>query len=260
MSALPDKKETDNVINLRVVDGKIAKKDEVKYNKDGTISKWKCNSIAGKSKMVYPFYEDEIKDLIELFNRRIEEANTEGRRQVACRNKLLFVIGINSSLRVSDLANLKWNFFLNNDGTFKDYDRLQPKKTKKTGKFITFYFNSAVRKIITWYINKYPIENIDDYLFKSCKGDGHITEKAIGKIIKQASSEVGITKNICSHSLRKSFGYHVWHNAEDKEKTLVILMTIFSHSSVAMTKKYIGLMDDEIEDVFDNLNLGMEYL
>ena len=259
VGALPNK-EADNVINLRVIDGKITKKDKVKYNKDGTISKRKCNSVAGKSKMVYPFYEDEIRDLIALFNRRIEEADTSNHRQIACRNKMLFIIGINSSLRVSDLANLKWNFFLNSDGTFKNYDKLQPKKTRKTGKFMTFYFNGAVRKIITWYMNEYPIEDMDDYLFKSRKGDKHLTEIAIGKIIKDAANEVGIDKNICSHSLRKSFGYHVWHNASDKERALVELMVILRHSSVAITKQYIGIMDEEIESVFHDLNLGMEYL
>lgn len=259
MGALPNKK-TDNVINLRVVDGKISKKEKVKYNKDGTISKRKCNSIAGVSKEVYPFYEDEIRDLIALFDKRIEEADTESHRQIACRNKLMFIIGINSSLRVSDLANLKWNFFLNSDGSFKDYDKLQPKKTRKTGKFITFYFNGAVRKIITWYIKEYPIEDMDNYLFKSRKGNKHLTEIAIGKIIKDASNEVGISKNICSHSMRKSFGYHVWHNAEDKEKALVELMVIFRHSSVAITKRYIGILDEEIEGVFLDLNLGIDFI
>ena len=67
-------------------------------------------------------------------------------------------------------------------------------------------------------------------------------------------------KNIGTHSLRKTFGYHIWHNAEDKEKALVMLMAIFNHSSVAMTKKYIGIMDEEIEDIFNGLNLGLDLI
>lgn len=260
MSTFPMKKETDNIINLRVVDGKISKKEKVRYNKDGTIDKRHSNSIAGQSKEVYPFYEDEIKDLMGLFNKRIEEAPDDNKRQIACRNKLLFIIGLNSSLRVSDLSNLKWNFFLNTDLTFKDFDKLQPKKTKKTGKFVTFFFNGAVRKIITWYINEYPIEDINDYLFKSRKGDGHLTEIAIGRILKNAADEVGIDKNICSHSLRKSFGYHVYHNAEDKNNALIILQTIFNHSSPTVTSRYIGLTDDEVSETFYNLDLGLDYI
>lgn len=260
MNALPVKKDTDNIINIRVVDGKISKKEKVRYNKDGTIDKRHSNSVAGISKTVYPFYEDEIKDLMWLFNKRIEEAPDDNKRQIACRNKLLFIIGLNSSLRVSDLSNLKWNFFLNTDLTFKDFDKLQPKKTKKTGKFVTFFFNGAVRKIITWYINEYPIEDINDYLFKSRKGDGHLTEIAIGRILKNAADEVGIDKNICSHSLRKSFGYHVYHNAEDKNNALIILQTIFNHSSPTVTSRYIGLTDDEVSETFYNLDLGLDYI
>lgn len=260
MGALPNKK-TDNVINLRVVDGKISKKEKIKYNKDGTISKRKCNSIAGVSKEVYPFVsEEEIKAMISVFDKRIEKADTGNHRQIACRDKMMFLIGVNIGIRVSDLCELRYSFFMNDDGSFKDFYSLQPKKTKKTGKFVKLYFNQVVKKAITDYIEKYPYENIDEYLFKSRKGNGHLTEIALGKIVKDTAKEAGITQNVNSHSLRKTFGYHVWHNAEDKEKSLVLLMTIFNHSSVATTKRYIGLLDGEIEDVFDGLNLGLDFM
>ena len=260
MGALPNK-ETDNVINLRVIDGKIAKKDKVKYNKDGTISKRKCNSIAGKSKEVYPFVsEEEIKAMIDVFDKRIEEADTENHRQIACRDKMLFLIGINLGIRVSDLCGLKYSFFINNDGSFKDYYSLQPKKTKKTGKYVKLYFNQVVKKAIADYIEKYPYADIDEYLFKSRKGDGHLTEVALGKIIKDTAKKADIHKNINSHSLRKTFGRFIYHNAKDKEGSIVLLMTIFNHSSIAITKKYIGLTDDQIEDVFNELNLGLDFI
>jgi integrase len=149
---------------------------------------------------------------------------------------------------------------MNKDGSFKDSYSLQPKKTKKTGKYVKLYFNEAVKKAITDYLKIYPIKDLDEYLFKSRVGNGHITEKSLGRIIKDTAEEVGIDRNVNSHSLRKSFGFWVWHNAEDKEKSLVMLMTIFNHSSVAITKKYIGLMDEEIESVFNELNLGLNYL
>lgn len=261
MGALPNEKETDKIINLRVVDGKIAKKDKVRYNKDGTVSKLKSNSVAGKSKEVYPFIsEEEIKAMINVFDRHIEEADTENHKQIACRNKMMFLIGVNIGIRVSDLCGLTYSFFMNNDGSFKDFYSLQPKKTRKTKKFVKLYFNQVVKKAIADYIEKYPIKDVDEYLFKSRKGNGHLTEIAIGKIVKDTAKEAGIDRNVNSHSLRKSFGYHIWHNAEDKEKALILLMTIFNHSSVAITKKYIGLLDGEIEDVFNDLNLGLDFM
>lgn len=268
MSSVPAFKPSTNFTTAKVIDFSTAvKKSEkkkepgVKCNKDGNVSKRQPNKIAGVSSEVYPFTsEEEIKAMIDVFDKRINEAPDENKRMIASRNKMLFLIGINISLRASDLCDVKWNFFLNEDETFKDSYSLQPKKTKKTGKFVKLYFNDTVKKAITDYINEYPVEDLNDYVFKSREGDSHITSIHLGKVIKDAAKEAGIERNICSHSLRKTFGYHVWHNAEDKEKALIMLMTIFNHSSVIMTKKYIGLMDEEIEDVFNSLNLGLDFL
>ena len=263
MSALP-KTSTTNVIDFSQLYGKnirrILDKKETKLNKDGSVSKVHSNKVAGVSSEVYPFTsETEIKAMIDVFDKRIEEAPDANKKQIACRNKMLFLIGINLGIRASDLCGLKYNFFMNNDGTFKDSYSLQPKKTKKTGKYVKLYFNQTVKKAIADYVKEYPIQDIDEYLFKSRKG-GAITEKSLWKIIVDATIEAGIEKNVGSHTLRKTFGYHIWHNAEDKEKALVMLMSIFNHSSVATTKKYIGLMDEEIEDVFNSLNLGLDFL
>ena len=51
--------------------------------------------------------------MIDVFNKRIEKAPDDNKRMIACRNKMLFLIGINVGLRASDLVSLKWNFFLN---------------------------------------------------------------------------------------------------------------------------------------------------
>lgn len=263
MTAVPFKKqETDNVITLTVVDGKLSKKPEVRYNKDGSIDKRHPNKIAGTSSEVYPFTsQEEIKAIIDVFNKRIEDATNENQRMIACRNKMLFLIGINLSLRISDLITLKWNFFFKDDMTFRDFYKIQPKKTRKTGKFVTLYFNEVVKKAIIEYTEQYPIEDMDGFVFKSRKGNGAVTEKGVWKIIVDVAAEAGIDyKNVGTHSLRKTFGYHIWHNAEDKEKALVMLMVIFNHSSVATTKKYIGIMNEEIEDVFNGLNLGIDFV
>lgn len=258
MTALP-KPQTDNVINLCVVNGKLSKKEEIRYNKDGSIDKRHNNKVAGVSSEVYAFSKNDIELLIKLFNKHIEEASDENKRQIACRNKMLFIVGINLSLRISDLISLKWNFFLKDDMSFRDNYKIQPKKTKNKGKFVTLYFNEAVKRAINEYIEQYPITNSDDFMFKSRKGCA-ISERSVWRIIVDAANEVGIEYNVGTHSLRKTFGYHIWHNAEDKEKALVMLMVIFNHSSIATTKRYIGIMNDEVEDVFNGLNLGLDFM
>ena len=259
--AIPIRKEdTNNVIELSVIDGRLSRKPEVRYNKDGSIDKRHPNKVAGISSEVYPFTsEEEIKAIIETFDKQINEASNNNKRQIASRNKMMFVVGINLGIRASDLCGLKLSFFMNEDGTFKDFYSLQPKKTKKTGKFVKLYFNQTVKKAISDYICEYPV-SMDEYLFKSRKGDGAISERALWRIIVDITADAGIDKNVGSHTLRKTFGFHIWHNAEDKEKALVMLMAIFNHSSLVTTKKYIGLLDNEIEEVFNGLNLGIDFI
>ena len=258
--ALPIRKTTtDNVISLHL--HVLGGEKKVKYNKDGSVDKRHSNSVAGVSCEVYPFTtQEEIKAIIDVFDKRIKEAPDENKRQIACRNKMMFLIGINLGIRASDLCGLKYSFFMNNDGTFKDFYTLQPKKTKKTGKFVKLYFNQVVKKAITDYIEQYPVYDMDEYLFKSRQGNGAIVERTLWKIVVDVAADAGITKNVGSHSLRKTFGRFVFYNAVDKNKALVILQTIFNHSSPAVTSRYIGLTDDEVSDVFNELNLGIDYI
>lgn len=257
-------------VHLEVVDGGLYKidfgledlqKDKVRYNSDGSVDKRHTNKLAGVSSEVYPFTtKEEIKAMIDLFDKRINEASDENKRQIACRNKMLFLIGINLSLRASDLCGLKYSFFMNKDGTFKEFYTLQPKKTRKHKKFVKLYFNQVVKKAIMDYTEEYPIQDMDEYLFKSRKGDGAISERSLWRIMNETALEAGIKQNIGSHSLRKTFGRFVFHNAEDKNKALVVLQVIFNHSSPAVTSRYIGLTDNEVSDVFNSLNLGEEFM
>lgn len=261
MSVVPIRKETDNIIELKIVGGKLAKKGEVRYNKNGTIDKRHSNKVAGISSEVYPFTtEEEIKTMIGVFDKRINEATNDNQRMIAYRNKMLFLIGINISLRASDLITLKWNFFFDNNGNFKDFYTLQPKKQRKQKKFVKLFFNQTVKKAITDYVEEYPILDLNEYLFKSRKGDSSISERALWKIIVDATAEAGINKNVGSHSLRKTFGFWAWHNAEDKNKALVTLQMVFNHSDTHTTLRYIGLLNSEIEDMFNSLDLGLDYI
>lgn len=259
MNAIPAYKSVDT--KAKVIDLSEVMKVMSKKKEDEPVNKRPCNKVAGVSTEVYPFTsEEEIKAMIGAFDNKINNAADENKKQIASRNKMLFLVGINLGIRASDLSGLRYSFFMNNDGSFKDFYSLQPKKTKKTGKYVKLFFNEVVKKAITDYIEEYPFQNIDEYLFKSRKGDSHITEIALGKIIKDTAKEIGIERNICSHSLRKTFGFWVYHNAEDKNNALIILQTIFNHSSPAITSKYIGLTDNEIGDVFNALNLGDEFI
>ena len=101
---------------------------------------------------------------------------------------------------------------------------------------------------------------MNDYLFASRKGDEPIVVQSLCRIIKDTAIEAGIKQNIGSHSLRKTWGFWCFHEAEDKNKALVILQRCFNHSSTQVTMKYIGLMDDEISDMYNSIELGFDMI
>lgn len=250
-----------------VVSFKVLKK--AKENPKPKSSKARVNTggkkKAGVSSEVYAFRtEEEIKAMIDVFDYRIESSTDEHHRHLAYRNKLLFVVGINTGLRASDLVTLRYSFFYdqNDDGTlkFKEFYTLQPKKQRKAKKFVKLFFNNAVKKALNSYIERYPFESVDDYVFASAEGDGAIIPSSLWRIIKRAAKEAHIEQPIGSHSLRKSFGFWIWHEAEDKDKALVILSQIFQHSNVQVTRKYIGITNDEIKDAYESLDLGLDFL
>lgn len=259
--AVPNRKQPiDNVIALSFVDGKLARKPEVKYNKDGSIDKRHSNRVAGVSSTVYPFNLEEIKSIIGVLNNRIAEAANENQKQIASRNKLLFLIGMNVGLRASDLMQLRWSYFYKEDMTFKEFYVLQPKKQKKIGKFVKIFFNQTVKKAIENYVNDYPVEDLDSYLFKSRKGNKPITERGLWKIVVDVAEEAGIEKNVGSHSLRKTWARNIYDNAEDKGNALVMLQECLRHSDSLTTLRYIAIMDEEKKDMYESIELGLDLI
>lgn len=223
------------------------------------------NNNAGKDTEVYAFRtEEEISAMISVFDKHIEEAENDNQFKIARRNKMLFIVGINIGIRGSDLRTLQWSFFFDeqSDGTlkFRPFYTLMPMKQRKQKKYVKLFFNDAVVKTVSDYVAEFPISDLNDYLFASRKGDEPINVRSLWRIIKEAAKEAGIEQNIGSHSLRKTFGYWAWHKANEQgqgDKALVILQNIFNHSSTLVTQKYIGIRDDEQEDMFHSLNLGL---
>jgi integrase len=254
------KQQTDNVITLSLINGKLVKKPEVRYNKDGSIDKRHPNKVSGVSSTVYPFNLNEIKSVIDVLNKRIENATNNNQRQIACRNKMLFVIGVNVGLRASDLMQLRWSYFYKDDMTFKEYYMLKPKKTEKSGKFVKIFFNQSVKKVVENYVNEYPIDNLDNYMFKSRKGDKPITEKGLWKIVVDVAEDADIDKNVGSHSLRKTWARSIYDKAENKGAALVMLQECLRHSDSLTTLRYISIMDEEKREMYESIDLGLDYI
>ena len=203
---------------------------------------------------------EEIKLIVLELDKRIDNATNNNQKQIARRNKMLFLIGINVGLRASDLMQLRWSYFYKDNMAFKESYVLQPKKTKKSGKFVKIFFNQTVKKAIECYVNDYPVEDLNDYLFKSRKGNNPITERGLWKIIIDVAADAGIEKNVGSHSLRKTWARNIYDNAEDKSGALVMLQECLRHSDSLTTLRYIAIMDEEKKDMYESIELGLDYI
>ena len=145
---------------------------------------------------------------------------------------LLFLLGINSGLRISDLLGLKVS-------DVRDKQKIEITE-KKTGKKKSFPIIEPVKKLIDKLIKYQPN---DSWLFKSQKGEGAITRIQAYRILKQVGKIAKLTVKIGTHTLRKTFGYHFYK----KTKDVALLQSILNHSSPKITLRYIGINQEIIE-------------
>jgi integrase len=80
------------------------------------------------------------------------------------------------------------------------------------------------------------------------------------KIIVDVAEEAGIDKNVGSHSLRKTWARNIYDNANDKREALVMLQECLRHSDSLTTLRYISIMDEEKKDMYESIELGLDYI
>ena len=177
------------------------------------------------------------------------------------RNELLFILGINVGLRISDILKLKVrDLTKSNTKAPKDYVIITEIKTRKIKKF---YIGDIVKKVIENYMKENNNPEFDTYIFLSKKGVNRpITRQQAYRIINNAAELLGIVERndkgnlihgeIGTHTLRKTFGYHSFKNGTSLE----LLMDIFNHSSKNQTLRYIGITEDQKKEVYLKSNLG----
>lgn len=155
------------------------------------------------------------------------------------RDHLLFVMGVYTGLRISDLLNIRIRDVRNQNHLIVIESKTQKSKTVK--------LSSVVQQTINEFIeDREPYE----YLFKSRVGKNRAIsrERAYG-ILREVADHLGL-QNIGCHSMRKTFGYHVYQNTKD----VALLQDIFNHSSPDITLRYIGVNQDTKDKAVDSLD------
>jgi len=175
------------------------------------------------------------------------------RGQVRFRDLLLFVVGINSALRISDLLQLKILHFVDEQGHVRQRFWI---KEQKRGKRQEVVINESIREAWEEYLAAYRGigEKPENFVFFNPKTNDYshpIKRGQSWKFITSICREVGMRGNFGTHSLRKTWGYHARMSGVD----LALIMHKLNHNSIAYTKRYLGVTDDELQAVVQRLNL-----
>lgn len=184
--------------------------------------------------------------------RRKVEAIKKVLRGSNLRDYCLFVLGVNSGLRVSDLLNLKVSDVIDEKGNLKNRIALREQKTMNTrnNKELNFPISDTAKKAITEYLTTRDYE-LDEPLFISRKKKAALQRAQAWKIINDAAKTVGITDRIGTHTLRKTFAYHAYKAGVD----IIQIQQMLGHKSPAITLTYIGITQEQLDKVYLNLNL-----
>ena len=165
------------------------------------------------------------------------------------RISLLIGCGIFFGLRISDLLQLTWDMLLDKDAKFVIIE-------KKTGKRREVRINKEFQKHIKDCYSALDIQNLNELCFLSGRGKNKVySTQWVNIVLKDLKNRYNLKiDHLSTHSLRKTFGRRVFEASENAELALVKLMELFNHSSVTITKRYLGLRQEEILQTYDCLS------
>ena len=162
------------------------------------------------------------------------------------RNYLMIVLGVYTALRISDLLRLTWNDVY--DGKCREFRSHINLTEKKTGKHKTIALNTQAINALRLYLP----QRRGGYIFAGNRKDAKpISRVQAWRVIRVAADAISVSGRVACHSLRKTFGYFAW-----KSGVLpVMLMDIFNHASFEITRRYLGITQDDRDKVYLNMVL-----
>ena len=167
------------------------------------------------------------------------------------RNRLLFIMGINTGLRVQDLLALRVN-----QVEQATIGVRIPLKEKKTGKDNVLIINEEIYKALQDYLclindkhashKKLP----DEYLFRSRKGRNYpLTTFAVTQMMQKWCDSIGLKINAGAHTMRKTWAYQ---QRKQFGTPWEVIAKRLNHSNPAVTRRYMGVQTEEVEEVLMN--------
>lgn len=164
------------------------------------------------------------------------------------RIELYAILGFCTACRNSDIFAFKWE------------DILQQRLVvveKKTKKIREISFNEEVQHKIKSLYCLMGQPNLKSLVFESGEGSGkNITIQHLNRQLKKIKVKYRLSiNNFSTHTFRKTFGRYVYESNGRSAESLVLLNSIFKHASLNVTKTYIGITQDEIDQIYNLISL-----
>ncbi|MCL2031628.1 MAG: tyrosine-type recombinase/integrase [Oscillospiraceae bacterium] len=163
------------------------------------------------------------------------------------RNHALIVMGLHTALRVSDLLRLRWDdvYDFENSRVRVSVDIVE----KKTRKPKSIALNRAAVNALT--LLAAGAAQRDRYIIENTATKYAISRIQAYRIIRAAAEALRFAGRVSCHSLRKTFGYHAWKSGVSP----AVIMEIYNHSSLAITRRYLGVTQDDTNKVYLGVRL-----
>ena len=157
------------------------------------------------------------------------------------RNYLLLVTGAHTALRISDILRLKWqDVYEEENEKYRSHITFTESKTGKT-KII------AIHRVIIKALHLYYPHRKGEFLFTgNRKSEKAISRVQAWQVLRSAAEQAGLGYNVSAYSLRKTYGYHAWKDGVPVN----VIMDIYNHSSYEMTRRYLGVAQDDIDRAY----------
>ncbi|UYX52247.1 site-specific integrase [Bacillus thuringiensis] len=160
-------------------------------------------------------------------------------KEKGLRNYILFIMSINTGLRISDILKLKVGDVRGSHISMRE---------KKTGKQKRIQITAALKRELKWFIEE---REDNEYLLQSRQRRCHpICRSMAYKILSRAAAEFGLDE-IGTHTLRKTYGYHMYMQT----KNIALPMEIFNHSSERIALRYIGVNRDAMDKAMSRFKI-----
>lgn len=160
---------------------------------------------------------------------------------------LLVSIGVFTGLRITDLLRLTYSNLLNSDVFIVNENKTKKERSIK--------INPVLKDIVSRVYSKLGINNKEELIFLNRFGTKSIDRSYVNIKLKEIFQKykIKVKGNVSTHSFRKTLGRRVVDVNNYSNESLILLMELFGHSNMSITKRYLGITKDEIHNVYDCL-------